>query len=159
MTKVIKKNFLKFLVDHNSKTIDALKKINKIGGQSLIVVSKKKFLKGILSSADIRKAIMNHSITNEKINKIYNKKPKFIFYDNLQKDINKKSLNVKNLNIIPIIDRKTKKIVDILDIKKFNLLKLKKKNKKINASVVIMAGGKGTRLMPYTSVFQNHFYQ
>ena len=154
MTTIIKKNYSNFFIDHNSKTINALKKINKLGGLSLIVVSKKKYLKGILSSRDIRKAIMNYNITNEKISKIYNKKPKFIFFDNLQKEINKKSLNVKKLSIIPIIDRKTKKIVDVLDVKKFNLLKIKnkKKKKKLNASVVIMAGGKGTRLMPYTSV-------
>ena len=75
---------------------------------------------------------MNYNITNEKISKIYNKKPKFIFFDNLQKEINKKSLNVKKLSIIPIIDRKTKKIVDVLDVKKFNLLKIKNKKKKKN---------------------------
>ena len=38
------------------------------------------------------------------------------------------------------------------DSEKFNFLKIKKKNKKLNLNVVIMAGGKGARLMPYTSV-------
>ncbi len=147
-----KKNIKKYFIDYNSKTINAFKKINKMGGQSLVVVSNKKFLKGILSFADIRKAVMNHNITNEKINKIYNKKPKFIFSDEIQEKINKISLNVKKLSIIPIIDRKTKKIIDILDSKKLNLLNIKKKNKKLNLNVVVMAGGKGTRLMPYTSV-------
>ncbi len=147
-----KKTFKKYFIDHNSKTINAFKKINKMRGQSLIVVSNNKFLKGILSFADIRKAVMNQSITNEKINKIYNKKPRFIFSDEIQKRINKISLNVKRLSIIPIIDRKTKKITDVLDSEKFNFLKIKKKNKKLNLNVVIMAGGKGARLMPYTSV-------
>ena len=73
-----KKDFKKYFIDHNSKTINAFKKINKMGGQSLVVVSKNKFLKGILSFADIRKAVMNNNITNEKINKIYNKKHRFI---------------------------------------------------------------------------------
>jgi len=149
---MIKKSFQKYLIDHNTKTIEALKKINKFGGRSLIVVSNKKILKGILSSGDLRKAILNHNITNEKINKIYNKKPKFIFSDEIQKKIKKISPNVKKLNIIPIIDRKTKKITDVLDLKKLNLFNIKKKNKKLKLSVVIMAGGKGTRLMPYTSV-------
>lgn len=152
MVRIIKKDYTKFFIDHNSKTIEALKKINKLGGRSLVVVSNKIYLRGILSSADIRKAIMNHNITNEKISKIYNKNPKCIFSDSLQKEINKKSLIIKKLNIIPIIERKTKKIIDVLDVKKMNLIKFKKKKKKINASVVIMAGGKGTRLMPYTSV-------
>ena len=131
-------------------TIEALKKINKLGGRSLIVVSNKFFLRGILSSGDIRKAILNHNITNKKINKIYNKKPKFIFLDELQKKI--KKIPIKKLNIIPIIDRKTKKIIDVIELEKFSSLEGSKKKQKLNVSVVIMAGGMGTRLLPYTSV-------
>ena len=148
---MIEKNFKKFFIDCNANTIDALKKINKLGGQSLIVTAKKNILVGILSSADIRKAIMNHNITNKNISKIYNRKPKFIYFDELQKKIKNIIYNISKLNIIPIIDRKTKKIVDVLNSEKANLLKIKKK-KKLNMSVVIMAGGKGTRLLPYTSV-------
>ena len=82
---MIEKNFKKFFIDYNANTIDALKKINKLGGQSLIVTAKKNILVGILSSADIRKAIMSHNITNKNISKIYNRKPKFIYFDELQK--------------------------------------------------------------------------
>lgn len=148
---MLKKNLKKYLIDHHTKTLKALKKINKLGGRSLIVVSNKKILKGILSSADIRKAILNHKITNEKINNIYNKRPRFIFKDQFEKD-KKISLNIKKLTVVPIIDRKTKKIIDIIEYEKTKLLTLKKNKKKLNASVVIMAGGKGKRLMPYTSV-------
>jgi len=148
----MKKNFRKFFIDHKAKTLGSLKKINKLGGRSLIVVSNKKIFKGILSSADIRKAIVNHNIANEKISKIYNKKPRFIFSDEIQKKIKEISYNVKKYNIIPIIDRKTKKVIDVLDLEKLNLLSKKKKYKRLNLSVVIMAGGRGTRLRPYTSV-------
>ena len=47
MTTIIKKNYSNFFIDHNSKTINALKKINKLGGLSLIVVSKKIFKRHI----------------------------------------------------------------------------------------------------------------
>ena len=147
---MIKKNLKKYLIDHNTETIKALKKINKLGGRSLIVISNKNFLKGILSSADIRKAVLNHNITNEKINKIYNKKPRFIYFDELQKKI--KKLPVKKLSIIPVIDRNTKRLIDVIDSEKLNLLDVRKKKQKLNVSVIIMAGGKGTRLLPYTSV-------
>ena len=149
---MIEKNIKKYLIDQNAKTIQSLRRINKLGGKSLIVVSNKRILKGILSSADLRKAILNHSITNEKINKIYNKKPRFIFFDEVQEKIKKISLNLKKFSIIPVVDRKTKRIINVLDYEKINLLNIKKKNKKLRVSVVIMAGGKGTRLMPYTSV-------
>mgnify|MGYP001442518844 FL=1 len=149
---MLKTKIKNFFIDHNSKTINALKKINRLGGQSLIVVSNKKVLRGILSGADIRKAIMNHNITNDKINKIYNKKPMFLFYDEVKKKIKNIPRSIKKFDIIPVIDRKTRTVIDIIDSQKINLVNIKKKKEKLNISVVIMAGGKGTRLMPYTSV-------
>lgn len=149
---MLKTKIKNFFIDHNSKTINALKKINRLGGQSLIVVSNKKVLRGILSGADIRKAIMNHNITNDKINKIYNKKPTFLFYDEVKKKIKNIPRSIKKFDIIPVIDRKTRTVIDIIDSQKINLVNIKKKKEKLNISVVIMAGGKGTRLMPYTSV-------
>ena len=52
----------KFFIDHNSSTRKAIKKINQLGGQGLIVVERKNILKGILSSYDLRKAIINKNI-------------------------------------------------------------------------------------------------
>ena len=105
-------------------------------------MSNKKILKGIFSSADIRKAILNHKITNE-INNIYNKRL-IIFKDQFEKD--KDILNIK-LTVNLLIDRKTKKIIDIIEYEKTKLLTLKKNKKKLN--VWCVAGGKGKRLMPY----------
>ena len=75
LIKKMKKNF----IDHKSLTHKAIKKINSLGGQSLIVVQNKNIFKGILSSFDLRKAIMNKNILNKDISKIYNKKTKIIF--------------------------------------------------------------------------------
>ena len=57
----------KFLIDHTSTTAKAISKINKLGGKSLVVTENKKKLKGILSSFDLRKAIMNKNILNKNI--------------------------------------------------------------------------------------------
>lgn len=141
----------KFFIDHNSKTINAIKKINQLGGQSLIVVAKKVKLKGILSSYDLRKAIMNKNILNKDIKKIYNKNPKYVFSDKIKSDFSNIYIKIKKLEILPVLDRKTGKIVDVLTQNKLNKLK-SKKLKKINCSIVVMAGGKGTRLKPYTEV-------
>ena len=48
-----------FFIDHNSLTTKAIKKIHRLGGLSLIVVKNRNIIKGILSSYDLRKAIMN----------------------------------------------------------------------------------------------------
>lgn len=141
----------KYFIDHNSSTIHAIKKINKVGGRSLIVVEKNKFLKGILSSYDLRKAIMNKNILNKDINKIYNKKPKYIYLDSIKSDFSNIYQKIKKFEILPVVDRNSKKIVDLLTKNKLTKLK-SKKLRNINCSVVIMAGGKGTRLKPYTEV-------
>ena len=141
----------KFYIDQNSSTKKAINQINKLGGQSLVVVKNKNILKGILSFADLRRAITNKNILNKNISKIYNKKPKYIFSDEVRKNFSDLNFKIKLLNILPVIDRKTHKIVDILTNKKLNNLKFKGLEK-INCSVVIMAGGKGTRLKPYTEV-------
>ena len=141
----------KFFIDHKSTTIKAIKKINKLGGQSLIVTEKKNKLKGILSSFDLRKAIMNKNILNKNINKIFNKKPKYVFSDQIKNNISSIYFKIKKLEILPVVDRKTFKIINILTQQKLTNLKIKR-TKKINCSVVIMAGGKGTRLKPYTEV-------
>ena len=141
----------KFLIDCNSTTTKAIKKINQLGGKSLVVTENNKKLKGILSSFDLRKAIMNKNILNKNINTIYNKKPKYIYSDEISKKNSELFIKIKQLEILPVIDRKTRNIIDILTFEKYKKL-LTKKLGKINCSVVIMAGGKGTRLKPYTEI-------
>ena len=141
----------KFFIDHNSSTRKAIRQINKLGGHSLIVVQKKNILKGILSSYDLRKAIINTNILNKNINKIYNRKPKYVYSGEIKKNISDIHFKIKRLGILPVIDKETHEIVDILTHRKLKSLKFKK-SEKINCNVVIMAGGKGTRLKPYTEI-------
>ncbi len=141
----------RYLIDHKSTTKSAIHKINRLGGHSLIVVEKKNILKGILSSFDLRKAIMNKNILNKNINKIYNKKPKFIYSDQIHKNLSDIYFTIRKLEILPVVHRTSFKISDVLTFKRIKNLKNKKINK-INCPVVIMAGGKGTRLKPYTEV-------
>ena len=141
----------KYLLNYKTPTKKALSKINKFGGISLVITKKKNILEGVLSNADLRKAILNKNILNKNIEKIYNKKPNFVYEDELKLKLDKISYNVKRIIIIPVIQRRTKKIVDILDF--YKIKKLQSKSlKKLNASIVIMAGGKGKRLLPFTSV-------
>jgi len=140
----------KYFIDHNAPTKQVINKINKLGGQTLIVVKNKNILRGILSSGDLRKAIVNKNILNKNINKIFNKKPKYIFSDEVKRNLSYIKFKTKMLNILPVVDRKTHKITDVLTYEK---LEKKLKNlEKINCCVVIMAGGRGTRLKPYTEI-------
>ena len=108
----------KYFIDHNAPTKQVINKINKLGGQTLIVVKNKNILRGILSSGDLRKAIVNKNILNKNINKIFNKKPKYIFSDEVKRNLSYIKFKTKMLNILPVVDRKTHKITDVLTYEK-----------------------------------------
>ena len=100
----------KQLIDQNSSTRKAINQINKLRGRSLVVVKNKNILKGILSSADLRKAILNENILNKNISKIFNRKPKYIFSDQLRNNLSDTYHKIKLYDLLPVIDRKTYKV-------------------------------------------------
>ena len=64
-----------------------------------------------------------------------------------------KKIKDEHIDIIPILDKKHK-VKDIIFVKNFDKFALSKK-KFENVPLLIMAGGKGTRLKPFTNFFQN----
>jgi len=148
---MIYKNFL----SDDSITIKvALELINKNGKKCLIICDSKRRLKGILSDGDIRKNILKGIKITSSIKKIYNKRPITINEDNITHN---KLLNLFKINFIdaiPVIDSKKfiKKIYtwdDILN----NKINHNSKVKKIKKSeVVILSGGYGERLKPFTQI-------
>lgn len=138
----IKKNF------SIKKSLDTM---NRTGRKCLVVLEKNK-LYGTLSDGDLRKAITKGSKLNENIEKIINKKPFFCY----EKSIDKKKIRdlfLQNLiDLIPVVDEnnKVKKIIlweEVFGKPYFNSI-----NKNKNVPIIIMAGGKGTRLLPFTQV-------
>lgn len=128
----------------------ALEKINKSGLRSIIVINNKNKMRGIVTDGDIRRAILKGIKLNEKINKIYNFNPTFV----TEKKINNENLkNIflnKKVDIIPIVDDK-KKLKRIIKINDFFYNKTNLANSKKNP-IVLMAGGLGTRLSPFTNI-------
>tara|TARA_Y100001958_G_C21246283_1_gene576620 strand:+ start:4894 stop:5940 length:1047 start_codon:yes stop_codon:yes gene_type:complete len=102
---------------------------------------------GIFTLGDFRRAVFFKINLNEKVGKIINKKYIFLRSKNLKK-VNKlfQSFNVDN---IPII--KDGKLIKIINRNEFYKKVFKTKDS-INNPVIIMAGGKGTRLDPFTRV-------
>ena len=136
---------MKFKISENSSIELALKKLSKLAIKCLIVEDDLKKFKGILTDGDIRREIIFNSDIKQKIKNIYNNKP-FYILNGKKKNFNNKKKS--QIDFIPIINNKKKFI-------KFKILKKKnffKKNKKIisDVPVVIMAGGKGNRLRPFT---------
>ena len=146
MNKYLKQNS----IQNDDNLYDALINLNKNKLKCLIVKNKSNKLLGTLTDGDVRRALISGISLKEKINKIYNKKPYYLYHGNFsQEDINK-TFNKEKIDLLPIVDKKLK-IIDIIDI---NASKNYFSNSKLksNLSVVIVAGGKGTRLKPFTNV-------
>ena len=128
---------------------NALSKIDKSGLKSLVVINNDRKLVGTITDGDIRKHFIRSSNKKKGIKNIFNQRPKYIYiYDiNLEK-INK-TFRQYRINILPLVD-KNKNFVNCF-IKGFS----EHNNKiyeKYGKSVLIMAGGMGVRLKPFTDV-------
>ena len=142
-------NNTKFIANDFETIKNAMLKIKKNGTRTLVVVNTNKQLLGTLSEGDIQKALIKNVKVNESIKKIYNKKPKKIYiYD--YKKINLREIFISGqFGLIPVVNKNNviKKIVtwnDVFRNEAFDDLK--------KIEVVIMAGGKGTRLLPLTKI-------
>jgi len=143
-------NNKKIIVSKDIKLIQAMKKLALTGLRCLIVADKNKKLLGTLSDGDVRRAILNGTKINDSIKLIYNTKPDFLIKNKYSTITAKNLLTSKNHILLPIIDNKFK-IIDYLNWEK--MFGKEKLNQNLsNISVVIMAGGKGSRLKPFTEI-------
>ena len=121
---------------------DVLKNLNKSGSRISLIVNNKKQFQGTISDGDIRRALINGVEQNSSIQKIINKNS-FTVSPKIKHEF-VLDLMVKNkIQQIPVVN-KSKKIVGLY------LWDEVLSHKKIPNTMVIMAGGKGTRLGKYT---------
>lgn len=129
--------------------VEALRKIDKNSYGILFIVGEKKKLLGTVSDGDIRRWLINNGSLETEITNVMNRNPKFFYQDN---DADMwRYMQKESITALPIVNTNNE-ICDIY------FLKNKEKDiviqKKIleEVSVIIMAGGKGTRLYPYTKI-------
>jgi len=139
---------IKISVDATMK--EALKKIDKTGMAILFVCDDNGSLLGSLSDGDIRKRIIKIGHLQDKIDKCFNRNPIYVFEGNYSVDDIRRLMLEKTIDVIPVVNNK-RKIVDILfwtDIFEEESIA----SQKIDIPVIIMAGGKGERLGPFTKI-------
>lgn len=141
-------NSKNLFIFENQSIRNALEKINKSGLKSIIVVNRKNRFKGIISDGDVRRAILKKINLNDKVKKIYNRHSIFVYDNNYDNEKIKKIFLSKRIDIIPVISKK-KELLDI--IKVFDILDEKKTPPKKNIPIILMAGGLGKRLAPFTN--------
>jgi len=137
------------LVRPDTPLREAIKQMDKAALQVLIVVDDKDRLLGIVTDGDVRRAIMNGIDFKRPVNSIMTKNPITMPYSN-DKNEALKLMKKYEIKHIPVIDKENK-IVGLVLWKDFlNDGEVAYPSKE--TSVVIMAGGKGTRLDPLTKI-------
>lgn len=134
-------------IDKHMTIRESIKKLDMTAKKILIVVEKKLLL-GTVTDGDIRRWILKNGDLNFEVENIMNKEP--ICLSLSEKYLAKQIMEENLIESIPIIGAKR----EVLDIVFWNdkLERSLQEHNKISVPVVIMAGGKGTRLYPYTKI-------
>ena len=92
----------------NSNIRQAIKILNKYGSKTIIVVNNNNKLIGTLSDGDIRRSIIKGFNLESSISKIYNKKPIFIYENEIDRKKIRKIFLKKKIHLIPVVNKKKK---------------------------------------------------
>ncbi len=130
-----------YLVSKGSCIKDAMKKIDSLKPKILFVVEEGKLV-GALTDGDIRRYLLAGGNVEDAVDLACNKKPKRV-----ARSVEEAVVMLdKNYIAIPVLDEDGK-VIDIYTGKRTIVSK-----KKIDVPIVINAGGKGTRLDPFTKI-------
>jgi len=142
-------NINKYKVFNNSVVRDAIKLMDKGGIGFCVCVDSYDKVVGIVTDGDFRRAILKDISMEDSIDVILNKE--FYYVNKNYKNSEVEGIfNKTKAQHIPVLD--DGRLLDIITEQKFYGIKRKNKNEKLNNSVVIMAGGKGIRLDPFTRI-------
>ncbi len=135
--------YLEHIISDGADAREALKKLEFIpanNSRTLFVVNDKNEIRGSITDGDIRRGLLNGNEISDAITIFMNTDFKVVKED---ENVIQKIADTKKLGILffPIVDENNK-ILKILDLKHINTV--------IPATAVIMAGGRGERLRPFT---------
>lgn len=133
----------------STSVLQSLKKMDEEKVKMLFVFDEERFL-SILTIGDIQRAIIKGIDLNQSVTSILQTKKKFVTSDESIDSIRAKVLSLRS-ECMPVVDLEG----NLVDVYFWNDLfkhTESEHREKINLPVVIMAGGKGTRLKPITNV-------
>lgn len=124
----------------------ALEQLGEISVKVLLVVNETNIFVGTITDGDVRRAILAGASLETMVSHIANYHPLFLEHDD--KDAARKLMYERKISALPILnnEKKIKKVYIIGEDKQ------KEDIEKLDVPVVIMAGGLGTRLYPYTKI-------
>ena len=136
-------------IDLRTTILSALKQMDKIDKKLLLVFDKEKFV-NILSIGDIQRAILNNVSLDTPVIKVLRKQTRVASINDSLENI-KETMRKFRMECMPVLDG-NKELVKVYFWEDVFGADEKRIKEKLNLPVVIMAGGKGTRMKPLTNV-------
>lgn len=133
-----------FLIDEDCTILEAMALLDKVAKKVLFVVRKERFVAAI-TDGDIRRWILKKGKLDAKIKEIANYTPKYL--REKEKASAREYMKKYSIEAIPILNEEN----DIVSVVIWNDEEIESK-RSLNVPIVIMAGGLGTRLYPYTKI-------
>lgn len=138
------------LAFQNNTVVEAMQKIDNNAKGILFIIDAKERLIGVLTDGDIRRWIIKTGDLHARVERIMNKEPKVIYRGNLRSA--HQVMKKYKITALPVVDTENR-ILDIIFKEEKEGVDLEKKCCYLEkVPVVVMAGGKGTRLYPYTKI-------
>lgn len=138
-----------FLIPPEGTVVDALQKLDGNGKGILFVTDADRMLAGVLTDGDIRRWLIRTGKVQGVVRQMMNQKPKVIY----RKEISRAQEFMRQYVIaaLPVVNAKGK-LLDIVFREEREDTESDPSDALRETPVVIMAGGKGTRLWPYTKI-------
>ena len=128
----------------------AMKTLDKTAEKCLFVVDDNNKLLGTLTDGDLRRSILSGTEFSNDISLSYNNKPTALIQDKYVIEEAKQLLRDLKLELIPIVNE-DHLVVDYVSWSTLGEV-IHPEESLLNVPVVIMAGGKGTRMEPFTKI-------
>jgi len=150
MIKPLSEIIHELTISNSDNLLNALKKMDDVGRKLLIVLSNENKFINLISIGDIQRAILNGIELKESLCNVDIDKKLVMFEPTTINEVQDKILELR-CEFMPILDD-SNNITNIYFWDDLFSHKEIQDNRKISLPVVIMAGGKGTRLKPISNV-------
>lgn len=143
-------NLDNFVINGYETIVDAMEKIDINRSGTLFVIDENEQLIGAVTDGDIRRWILKAGELKAEVSVIMNSNPKYIFEG--QESVAEEFMKETFIRVLPVLSS-SMKVIGIIKVSEMSDANVKNSSSSLsNVPVIIMAGGEGTRLYPYTKI-------
>lgn len=142
------KNLELFIAEEENSIKEVMEKIAE-NTRGLVFICKDGKLLATVTDGDIRRYILKGGDIAENVSKAAHYSPVFVYWED--RDSARETMIKRRITALPIVDQDLK-VLDIVFLTYYDEGGAEKPKANLNVPVVIMAGGKGKRLKPFTDI-------